>query len=403
VFLGKFILALTFISNFFNYILNINTSFYVISSFTLGILFTTYLYLFNELFVEEKYSTKNIYLRNILVVLMTLFFFYGLVIWPFTDLYAAFLSLIAGMLILYCNRKKRFKYILYFISGVLVYFAYNIRTIYQVQIFSILFLILMYEIKNKNIINKIFLILCYIVGVLFASIPQVIINFSRYNLFSIWVNNQNLFALQLNWGLKFSRYATYIGDGQKYHSPGMYFFDWTGMKITEQWGTLGYPISIKSYIQLFFQYPIEYIKIFIKHCVNAIFILFPEQYVVNIDKNLFLYGLLSVIVVFVFITLILSSLKNKKITVFNFVFWTLMALPCLMILFGAVEERFLVLIYIVVYSYICFFDYSSLKKYINKKNIALVLVLFIVFSILAFNIESRILASLDGRPLYFIK
>lgn len=394
-----------FISVFFNYLFNLETSFYFVSSFILAILFSVYVFLFVELFVYESYNNKNIYFRSLFMIVMILFFFYGLVIWPFTDLYAALLSLIAGMLILYTNKKNKnkFRYIVYFISGVLIYFAYNIRTIYQVQIISFIFMILIYEIKTKKIKNTMSSILCYISGVLIASIPQIIINFNNYGLLSIWVNNQNLFALQLRWGLSFSRYATYIGDVHKYHYIGMYFFDWTGMIITKQWKILGYPLTIKSYILLFFKYPIEYIKVFIKHAVNAIFILFPEQYVQNIDKNLLIYGVISVIVVFLFILIFFVMLNNKKINLSKVVFWVLMILPSLMILFGAVEERFVVLIYIVVYSYICFFDYSSLKKYINRTNVILVLVLFIIFFILAFNIESRILANLNGHPLYFFK
>ena len=392
-----------FISNFLNYILNINTSFYVVSSFTLGILFTIYLYLFRKLFVEKEFNTKNIFIRSILVVLITVFFFYGLVVWPLTDLYAALISLIAGMLILYSKRKKRFKYILYFISGVLVYFAYNIRTIYQIEIIIILAFLIYFELKNKKLIGFINSVIFYCSGVLISSIPQIIINMSKYGTFSIWINNQNLFAQQLNWGLKFTKYSTYIGNPKSYPYPALCFIDATGLRITEQWEILGYPFTIKSYIKLFFQYPIEYIKIFIKHCVNAIFILFPELYVVNIDKNLLLYGLLSVAIVFTVLVLIFLSFKNKKVTILNFTFWIFMILPSLMILFGAVEERFLVLIYISIYSYICFFDYSSLKKYINRKNVILILVLFIIFSVLAFSIQSRILATLDEHPLYFIK
>ena len=353
-----------FISNFFNWLFNIDTSFYFVSSLVLSVLFCVYLYLFVELFVDEGYKSINVYVRSIIMIAMIIFFFYGLVIWPFTDLYAALLSLIAGMLILYINKKNKnkFRYVVYFISGVLIYFTYNIRTIYQVQIISVIFLILIYEIKTKKIKNTISSILCYISGVLIASIPQIIINFDKYRLLSIWLNNQNLFVFQLNWGLRFSRYATYIGDAHKYYYPEMYFFDWTGMKIAEQWEILENPLTIKSYILLFFKYPIEYIKVFIKHVVNAIFILFPEQYVQNIDKNLLIYGVISVIVVFLFILIFFVMLNNKKIILSKVVFWVLMILPSLMILFGAVEERFLVLIYIVVYSYICFFDYSSLKN-----------------------------------------
>ena len=387
------------ICNFINLKLGIDNSIHIISSIIFSLLFLIYLNFSKKLFFTSKNENKVFkYIKYFIPVILVLIFFYGLIIYPLTDLYAALLCIAAGSTIYSAihNENKK-KYLLYFLTGIIIYITYNIRTIYQLTIFLFIILIFIYEFKRGNYKRLILSILFYILGVIIAALPQFIINYNLYSIISPWINNKNLFAQQLFWGLEYPRYATAIGE----NAGGLYFVDNVGSKITADWLNSGAPISIASYIKYFFKYPLDYIGIIGRHFYNLLFILFPNQYVSSLDINLMFYSILSLIVVFIFCFLIYIYFKKNKFDWKKTIFIFVLIFPSLAISFGAVEERFMILPYLLIYSFIAFFDYSKLKKYFNKKRVIIISVLFLVFIITSLSIEGSILGDLKTQPVCF--
>lgn len=129
--------------------------------------------------------------------------------------------------------------------------------------------------------------------------------------------------------------------------------------------------------------------------------MYPEQYIKNIDKNTIILALLGLVIIFIFFITLYVNLKKNRFDWKKLIFIIALTFPSFAIIFGAVEERFMILPYLLIYGFISFFDYSKLKKYINNKNIIITTIIFIIFLGTMITIESGIMGSLKDYPLYF--
>ena len=165
-------------------------------------------------------------------IALLLTFFYGLVLYPLTDLYAALLCITAGWFIYFAlqNESLHKAGLMYFFAGICIYGAYNIRTIYLLSIYC-LFLVIAFM-ERKKVKNVILALFSFALGIFVCAIPQIIINFQRYEIISPWINNQNLFARQLFWGLQSLKYGTYVGS-EIPDLAGMYYTDPIGKQIVD--------------------------------------------------------------------------------------------------------------------------------------------------------------------------
>lgn len=354
-----------------------------------------------DLFGHYLNQSVSIIIRSIVVLGLTLLFFYGLVIYPLTDLYAALLCICAGYLLYLARNSSQWKQIgLVFAGGLLSYCAYNVRTIYQLAIIFFVILIFVFYFRKIRTLKLIAFVGIFVLGILIAAIPQFILNWNLYGIISPWINNQNLFVKQLMWGLEYSRYATFVGP-ESIHDARMYFLDPEGIKLVDEWGGQSLPMSIKGYCALILQYPLEYLAILVRHLCNAIFVLFPEQYIADLSVNRLYLALLSLLIAWLFLVLLIRDSKNGKYrnNKDKIALLIVFILPSVFILFGAVEERFLVLPYMLVYGYLAFYDYGNLKRTVSKKQIALSIIGFIVFAVIMIAIEEGILNSLNDYPL----
>jgi hypothetical protein len=384
------------ICNQLDNMLNVSNSIHFISSFILTILLMVYLDFCKKIFKRNTIKGYTFWVSSLGPIVLLLVFFYGLVLYPLTDLYAALLCVVAGWFI-YSAHKSKSLYkasLMYFFAGICSYAAYNIRTIYLLSLYCLVLVIVVMERKQ---IKRVFLaVFLFTIGAFICAIPQLIINFQRYAIISPWINNQNLFARQLFWGLQYSRFTGYVGSEIP---AAMYYIDTTGKLLVDSFIENGGTLTIGNYIKLFFVYPLEYIAVIGKHIFNAFFILFPELYITDLHCSRYFYAIASLIIVFLFFVAVFinqgKTTTNEKLILFA------LLLPSIAILFGAVEERFLVLPYMLVYGYLCNFDFRILYAKRSKKNIVILAFLFVFFVATALSVESAILGSLEGYPLTF--
>lgn len=199
---------------------------------------------------------------------------------------------------------------------------------------------------------------------------------------------------QLFWGIINSRYATYLGP-EEIHSAAMNYQDTTGQLIYQYIVDNDIQQSMIAYIKLFLRFPFEVIGIYGKHLVNAFFILYPETYIEDINKSRVGYCILSLFIIFLLLLCVAYLLKSCTFNRNKFFLLIVMAMPSIFILAGAVEERFLVLPYMMIYGFLVHFgEWKGIVDAVRKGWIKY-LILFIVFVTIALAVETDILANLN--------
>ena len=190
--------------------------------------------------------------------------------------------------------------------------------------------------------------------------------------------NQNLFLKQLNWGITYSKYETYVGEESQYSSPGVKFKDNTGERIIGLEGG-EYPQSIGEWFALVLRYPLDFMGIFGRHIISYITPTYSEVYINNLNTNK-----TSIISINIFLYIILglniftNYYKESKIKLysikkeFNKNIWIwICLLPCIFIIPGAPEVRFFIPLYIYIYVYISFFtDFKNIYLYVKRRPIS---------------------------------
>ena len=170
----------------------------------------------------------------------------------------------------------------------------------------------MHTIRKEFVKNILVLSLPLLIGIIIAGLPQSTINKIHNDTYypivmtEKYSGNQNLFLLQLNWGITYSKYETYVGEESQYSSPGVRFKDNTGVRIIDLEGG-EYPNSIGEWFALVLRYPLDFIGIFGRHIVSYITPTYSEIYVKNLNANK--TGIISVNIG-LYIILVLSILTN---------------------------------------------------------------------------------------------
>lgn len=348
-------------------------SYIIAYSILAGILFAA---IIPKLIITDKEWDKNIDLkfivRGIICYIIFMLFFCGLLYYPLSDIFAIFICMLT---VVFANKilseDNPFKlFILSICFGAGLYLAYNVRTIYM---FASIYLVLVYGIKilkNSAWLKKILSILGGGLGFGIASIPQIIINRNLLNIISLKVPTNSLMLTQLSWGLMYQRYDTYIGAQQ--NIPQMYFLDSVGNKILQAEGLTQGIQTWSDYFHIALKYPFEMLGIYVRHLVNMLLPVFPNQYVLDLDNNKIWLAVLSFTCFYLFaVAHLVHKVNMSRKTFINFV---PLFITMLFILPGAVEVRFFAGLYIYILGVLCYnVRWKQLFEYIkvNKAKIAL--------------------------------
>lgn len=319
-------------------------------------------------------NTKRHIVYSLISVLVFLIYWQDLIYYPLSDFFAFAMILLAVYFwgkALDC--KGIYKYILYILSGMGLYGAYNTRTIY---LFAGPFLLLLFVFFNRKNIRMILSgLICILVGILICGIPQSMINQELYGSRSLLVNTSNmeggsLFNFQLTSGITMQRYETYVGSEDGYPKPKFIFEDEAGKEIMRQEGKeLLY--SVGEYLEIVMKYPLDFIGIYTRHLINALCTPYNHVYVkylhafkpwlILINYTLLFMAGLAIAVQKSY------KLNIKKKTDESYFYLIFSLIPCLLILPGAIEMRFFAPFYILIYGYLAYkTDYRQLYTYVKK-------------------------------------
>lgn len=361
-------------------------------------------YIFAKCIVYEWDSVdETIYHKNRKVTVTCVFmcattgvFFNGLIMYPLSDLPAVCLAFVSSVFIIKAMKESR-KVVLVeaLLAGCFAYMTYNVRPIY---IFFIILSVIFMVIESRSLKKLVALLVMYGIGVFIAGIPQLYVNYWVEGTATIWVLNDSLFTKQLFWGLKWMRYEAYVGNQLDYLQiePTLKFVDPVGVELLKWYETnISNEYTINGYIRLALHFPLDYLGIMGRHLISLFFPIFHEQYPKDIYENRSVIAIASLILWY--FAIMISAFKagyrewNKKM-----VLWYIMlCFPSFVILAGAVEQRFFVMIYVLLTVYVV---RGLLRRSIReslKRYWGIEIVGFIIFSVVLITMESSVLSGLE--------
>jgi hypothetical protein len=303
--------------------------------------------------------------RRILFALLTIGVFPGLFLYPLSDMPAALALIIA---ISFADSAKRKNWLAFlFFSGAAASAAYNIRTIYLFAFIALLFIIPFVFLRNKSWNARGLGLVAFILGAFIVALPQMAINKRIHDvatpLVLATVNGKSLMATQLYWGITIQRYETYNGGDTP--APSLYYRDPAGIALRSLDESLFTDDpTIGDYISLVAKHPVQFLGIYGRHFINGIDIRDGLVYVTkpSINKSIVAFLCYSL---FFFGALIFCT--RKKPRWIEVAYLAPLLIPVLAIVPGAVETRFFMPLYLVLFGTIATqFEWSDFSKLLKK-------------------------------------
>lgn len=380
-------------------------AFRLLSSVWISFILTVALPYFYTQLLPDKHLRISVGTRLGMVVLMILFW-RGLILYPLTDFYAFSFMLISACLLFAIvrleedHKKNRFISPCSILSavgaGFFAYAAYNFRTIYLFAAAG-LFLLAIRLHWRKGFLHLMLIIGCMLAGSILCSLPQIITNYYSTGTLTMSVLTSadgsyphGLFAYQCLSGILYQRCDAFTPTLTKATGIKRFFlFDPVGQQIF-QLDKLSCDAPLSTFFRSLFRHPLEILGIYVRHLINMLNPVFGEIYIENSHQfKLHLTLINYLMMVGTFIGLLSSKVRGAhsvaKKTATVGAIWGLLPLilPCVMLLPGAVELRFFLPIYLLMYAYLLFAaDWKSIIAWIRERRTATIIVASLVFIVL---------------------
>ena len=355
-----------------------------------GVLLTT---LLPAAFRQAFGGTLTLARRLVPVVLLAILF-PGLLLYPLSDLPAVLLAFAALMCALRgldaSASRKNFIYLL-MSAGMLMGAAYNTRTIYLFAGIPLgLMALVAYRGSRPGALYPRWLGLAALaVGVLVVSLPQLAINKRTLGVNSMavqsLVSDKSLFATQLVWGMTLQRYETTVT--MQAPAPQVYYFDPAGAMLFTQTLDGGDHFSVLHYIKSVAKHPLQFFALYARHVVNGLDVRDGLVYTLKPSPLRNRTALFNFLVLALAVWVV-ASLRTRLDRAGQDSFlpipawWqgslTVLVLPVVAIIPGAVETRFFLPVHLLAYCAIAMhFDAQLLRQHFKLHRRAVLLTLLI--------------------------
>jgi len=292
------------------------------------------------------------------------------------------------------GRLKGVYFLLFVGAGMFFYVAYNARTIYQFAILGVLLIFILNVKSLPKTKNSLPLALCFAVGVFALASIQIYINIYHSGVFSlapgggqVYFRGLPLNIYQLRAGLRVNFYETSTVEGEV---NAFSYLNQTGQLILAKEGGI---YSFADYVQLLLKYPFEMIGMWMRSIIMGLNPISGGGIIFNRNGRFFLtlanYTMIFLLISYGKRTMVdsknfITVLKSKSFE-FKSSLMSLMTilLPAIFIIPGAVEERFTIGFWVLVYG---LFSYGiiNIKEEIkilkqNKYSLFLYFLFFFIF------------------------
>lgn len=344
--------------------------------------------------------------RRLIVPLLTAAIFPGLIVYPLSDLPAVCIMLgaiVCAMHSVTQGDKSLARYGLLLLCGILIYGAYDTRTIFLFPALFVLLAVPLVVYRRHDGKARLIALSVVIVGVAIASIPQMLINVKHHGKWSPVVmttaEDKSLFARQLLWGLTIQRYETSIDKSVP--GPEVYYPDAAGQKLYNTLGIDEDSFTVADYLRLLVVHPMDFAGIYGRHFMNGLDVRDGEVYVGVQSVTRDGFASFNFLVVFLgFSVILVSAFKNPPVDEQSSIrwFWAAVALtPVLLIIPGAIETRFFLALHLAFYSAIAFGTDVSRITVTLRRHWLIVLLAFGMSGGIFFSLTLDAMADVEHR------
>lgn len=355
----------------------------ILSSLMIALLIS---YILPSLFDKSIDGPRELILSTIAGIVV-IYFWGGLASFPLSDLPAAFF-MCAGALLCKSAIKteNEFKGILCgFLGGGACYAAYNVRATFLYGI--IILMIGMSILFRKRWRSLLLTFVAGLLGMWLIAVPQCMINQQYVGTFSPKVYTEQLYGYQQSlqnqqvlWGINMPRYETYVGDSSGYPEAGIRFIDPIGSEIIQREGITAENFSYLTFFKLWLKYPLDMLGIYTKHLLSALTICWASPYIQNIHASKEIIISLSIILWLLSGLALLTRLRKKEWNFEVFIYSVAVAVPGFLQILGAVEVRFLLPFFLLMYTYTFqIVDWKEVLAATKGHRLILGIILFIIY------------------------
>ena len=305
--------------------------------------------------IMSRFMGSITFYGKIIFLLLSMYLFKGMFIYPLTDLWALCFLICAIWCMMKVEQCRIGGALWLLMAGLLFGTAYYFRPVYLASLIIAAILVIIYMIRMKKWYMPVFF-----AGVMLMAIPQMMINHHNFNTWSpvvqtqiFYGENKSLYLKQLEWGMIYQKCEVSL-DTEHYQGIGMYYPEDMGIKLLERDGMDGFD-TYWEYIRFCIRHLADVCTIYLKHLFNGIDIVYNEIYIYKVYRNRFFIQLLNYSLIFVGITGFLHNYRqwwNRKQ-----VGWILCWFaPVVLAVPTAIETRFFVgLLMVIYYMTICSF------------------------------------------------
>lgn len=302
-------------------------------------------------FFKVTFTWETPLVKRVLFSALLFLFWRGHFLYPLTDFPAlAFFLLSVGILVAVWNNEK--KPLWAALAGLAIGAAINIRPIYQASLFVLL--LLPFIGWNKVGKKEAFLgLVSFFLGMGIVLFPQLQINRLHFQansplVLSTYIEDDNIYEVQLFWGLKTQKYETNIGDDYPFAS--VVYRDPLADKIPQRFLK---DKTLQGYLNIIRSYPLEIAVSYFRHLFNGLDIFFSTPYVKKIHSNHFWLSLGNYLVWF-FVFYYSLVCKNGKMSASSIVAVLSILGPVLLSVPLVVEVRFFLPLHILAYGIVSY-------------------------------------------------
>jgi len=341
--------------------------------------------------------------NNIVIpLLLQIMVYFGLFLVPLVDLVALWMLIFSLAFIkiayTYVERRglqKRYL-VLFVLSGATFYISYNTRTIYQFAIFGMILILITNIRLLKHKAQNVAIVLAFVIGVFSIAGVQIYSNMHTIDSFSISPAQTHYRGLPLN------HFQLQVGMGVNLYETSLVENEGLAVSYTNHSGNLvlrelGHPQlgSLSDYLSWVFAFPIEFIGVYMRHLIVMLNPISGGGYVYFRNNSRFILTMLNYTMLFVatcyikrnMLDLSLSEIKGKFKSISNdaknsvLSIFTIL-LPFIAITPGAVEERFGLPFWIVIYGLFCYcINLKEEFEYFKKRWLSYVLIYLFTFGV----------------------
>jgi hypothetical protein len=375
-----------------------------------GLLITVFISWLVPAYFEALTHLKVGFLSRLLFALLVIYFWQGYFLYPLTDLPALILLVVCIYALLRSTNRPDMKPLLRSIllvaAGIALSTSMITRPSYLIVLLPIFIYLLLLAWKTfPDNVKRMAVLVSFAIGLVLGWMPQTIINLQNFHILSPFVHAQvaggNLYESHLSWGIVVQRYETNIEPDFK--NPRVVFNDQHGLNIRQNMkinSSVEF-FSPRQYILLLIQYPVDFAILYFRHLFNGMDITYRTPYVDQLNRGRVIFSLLNYSLQFIFLAAIITRLpvllKEKRIIAHI----VILVLPAFLSLPGAVEVRFFLPVYFIMYLAVTYLVLPRFRFEWLEQRLHIFFPLYLLYVLVCFAMSASAFMSIENLSYVF--